>query len=92
MCPTLTELGYPGLRRADLVFDLGAGRHAARRSSQKLNAKMVEIAKTDEMKAKMRAINVDRAAADARGDRAYLDPEDTKRNAELIKAANIKLE
>ena len=34
---------------------------------QKFNAKLVEIAKSDEMIAKMRAINVDRAPADARG-------------------------
>jgi tripartite-type tricarboxylate transporter receptor subunit TctC len=58
---------------------------------QKLNAKLVEIAKSEEMIAKMRAINVIVPPQTPEEVRAYL-VEDTKRNAELIKAANIKLE
>ena len=48
----------PQLRRADLVLRPGARRHRPRTSSPQLNAKIVEIAKSEEMIARMRAINV----------------------------------
>ena len=58
---------------------------------EKLNAKVVELAKTDEMIAKMRSINVVVPIQTPAEMAAYLI-EDTKANAEVIKAANIKLE
>ena len=57
----------------------------------KLNAKIVEIAKTDEMKAKMRAINVVVPMQTPEEMAKHL-VEDTKPNAEVIKAANIKID
>jgi tripartite-type tricarboxylate transporter receptor subunit TctC len=58
---------------------------------QKFNAKLVELAKSEEMIAKLRAINVIVPPQTPEEVRAWI-LEDTKRNAELIKAANIKLE
>jgi tripartite-type tricarboxylate transporter receptor subunit TctC len=58
---------------------------------QKFNAKLVELAKSEEMIAKMRSINVVVPPQTPDEVRAYL-VEDSKRNLELIKVANIKLE
>ena len=57
----------------------------------KLNAKIVEIAKTDDMKAKMRAISVvvPLQSPEALGRHLV---EDIKLNLEVIKAANIKID
>jgi tripartite-type tricarboxylate transporter receptor subunit TctC len=56
-----------------------------------LNAKVIEIAKGDEMLARMRSIHTQVPIETPDEMRAY-QLTDTKRNAELIKAANIKLE
>ena len=88
--PTLTELGYARFRRADLVL-VWAPAGTPKDIVGKLNAKMVEIAKNDEMIAKMRAINVVVPPQTPEEIRAYMAA-DSKRNADLIKAANIKLE
>jgi tripartite-type tricarboxylate transporter receptor subunit TctC len=88
--PTLTELGYPD-SDVPIWYLMVAPAGTPKEIVQKLNAKLVEIAKTDEMIAKMRAINVIVPPQTPDEVRAYL-VEDTKRNAELIKAANIKLE
>ena len=58
---------------------------------EKLNAKIVEQAQTDEMKAKMAAINVVVPTQTTEEMRAYL-AEDIKRYADVIKSANIKLD
>ena len=55
--PTLTEAGLAECRRADLVFDPGA-RGTPKDIIEKFNAKIVEIAKTDDMKKRMREISV----------------------------------
>ena len=52
---------------------------------------MIEIAKTDDMKARMRAINVE-VPLQSPEEMAKFLVEDTGRNAEVIKAANVKLE
>jgi tripartite-type tricarboxylate transporter receptor subunit TctC len=88
--PTLTELGYPD-SDVPIWYLMVAPAGTPKEIVQKLNAKLVEIAKTDEMIAKMRAINVIVPPQSPDEVRAYL-VEDTKRNAELIKAANIRLE
>ena len=57
----------------------------------KLNAKMIEIAKTDDMKAKMRAVNAF-VPLQTPEDMAKHLIGDIAANAELIKAANIKID
>ena len=88
--PTLTELGYPDAD-VPIWYLLSAPAGTPKDIVQKLNAKIVEIAKSDEMIARLSAINVIVPPQTPDEIRAYI-AEDTKRNAELIKAANIKLE
>jgi tripartite-type tricarboxylate transporter receptor subunit TctC len=88
--PTLTELG---ISDADVPiwFSIFAPAGTPKDIIAKLNARMIEIAKTDDMKAKMRAVNAfvplqtpEQMAKDL--------VEDIKANADVIKAANIKIE
>jgi tripartite-type tricarboxylate transporter receptor subunit TctC len=57
----------------------------------KLNAKCVEIARTEDMQARMRAISAALPVQTPAEIVAYRDA-DSAGNAEVIKAANIKLE
>ncbi|HUC47493.1 MAG TPA: hypothetical protein VMR94_13140 [Hyphomicrobiaceae bacterium] len=57
----------------------------------KFNATLIELAKSEEIIAKMRAINVIVPPQTPEEIRAHM-VEDTNRNAQLIKTANIKLE
>src|SRR6185295_8181308 len=88
--PTLTELGYPDAD-VPIWYSLCAPAGTPKDIVQKLNAKLVEIAKSDEMIARMRAINVIVPPQTPEEVRATIAL-DTERNAVLIKAANIKLE
>jgi tripartite-type tricarboxylate transporter receptor subunit TctC len=88
--PTLTELGYPD-SDVPIWYLICAPAGTPKDIVQKFNAKLVELAKTDEMIAKFRAINVIVPPQTPEEIRAYL-VEDSRRNVELIKAANIKLE
>jgi len=88
--PTLTELGYPD-SDVPIAYMICAPAGTPKEIVQKLNAKLVEIAKSDEMIARLRAINVIVPPQTPDEVRAWI-VEDTKRNAELIKVANIKLE
>jgi tripartite-type tricarboxylate transporter receptor subunit TctC len=88
--PTLTELGYPD-SDVPIWYLIAAPAGTPKDIVQKLNAKLVELAKIDEMVAKMRAINVVVPPQTPAEISAYI-VEDSKRNADLIKAANIKLE
>jgi tripartite-type tricarboxylate transporter receptor subunit TctC len=88
--PTLTELGVTGAD-VPIWFSIFAPAGTPKEIIAKLNAKMIEIAKTDDMKAKLRAVNAfvplqtpEEMAKDLAAD--------IKVNAELIKAANIKIE
>ena len=88
--PTLTELGITGAD-VPIWFAIFAPAGMPKDIITKLNAKMLEIAKTDDMKAKMRAVNAfvplqtpEQMAKDLEVD--------IKANAELIKAANIKID
>ncbi len=88
--PTLTEAGYPGAD-VPIWFSYWAPAGTPPEIVRKLNAKIVEIAKSDDMKARMRATNVVVPIQTPEEMGQFLI-DDTKRNAELIKAANIKLE
>ena len=88
--PTLTELGYTDAD-VPIWYLVCAPAGTPKDIVQKLNAKLVELAKSDDMVAKLKAINVIVPSQTPDEIRAYI-AEDTKRNAELIKAANIKLE
>jgi tripartite-type tricarboxylate transporter receptor subunit TctC len=88
--PTLTELGY---RDADVPiwYLVLAPAGTPKDILAKFNATLIELAKSEDMIGKMRAINVIVPPQTPEEIRAHL-VEDTKRNAELIKTANIKLE
>jgi tripartite-type tricarboxylate transporter receptor subunit TctC len=88
--PTLTELG---VKDADVPiwYSVWAPAGTPKEIVTAFNAKIVELAKSDDMKAKLRAINSQAPIQTPEEMAAYLEL-DTKRNAELIKTANIKLE
>ena len=88
--PTLTELG---IKDADVPvwYSLWAPTGTPAAIIQKLHAKIDEVAKSDDMTARMRAVNVVIPAQTPEQMTQYLI-EDTARNGALIKAANIKLE
>ena len=88
--PTLAELGYPD-SDVPIWYSVHAPAGTPKDIVQKLNAKIIEISKTEDMIARMRAINVVVPVQTPEEMRAYM-AEDTKRNADLIKAADIKLE
>ena len=89
--PTLTEARLPELRRADLVLDLGTGGHARRTSSTKLNAKMRRD-RQDRRHEGAHARHQRHRAVQTPAEMAAFQAEDSKGNAEVIKAGNIKLE
>ena len=88
--PTLTELGIAGAD-VPIWFSIYAPAGTPKEIVAKLNAKMIEIAKTDDMKAKMRAVNAF-VPLQSPEDMAKHLVEDIKANADLIKAANIKID
>ena len=88
--PTLTELGITGAD-VPIWFSIFAPAGTPKDIIAKLNAKMIEIAKTDEMKAKMIAVNAV-VPLQSPEDMAKHLVADIKANAELIKAANITIE
>ena len=88
--PTLTELGHPN-SDVPIWFSVWAPAGTPRDIVVKLNAKIVEIAKSDEMKARMASINVVVPVQSPEEIAKRLE-EDTRSNAEIIKAADIKLE
>lgn len=88
--PTLTELGYPD---SDVPswYSIQAPAGTSDEIINRLNSKIVEIAKTDEMKATMRGISVDVPLLSPADMHDFLK-KDIARNAEVIKAAKIVLE
>lgn len=88
--PTLTEHGMPN-SDVPIWYSLQAPAGTPKEIVATLNAKIIEIAKSDDMKARMRGINVQVPIQTPDEMRAHLAT-DTARNAEVIKAANIKLE
>ena len=89
--PTLTELGITGAD-VPIWFSIYAPAGTPKDIIAKLNAKMVEIAKTDDMKAKMHAQINAVVPLQTPEEMAKHLVDDIKANAELIKAANIKIE
>jgi tripartite-type tricarboxylate transporter receptor subunit TctC len=88
--PTLTELGITGAD-VPIWFSIYAPAGTPKDIISKLNAKMIEIAKTDDMKIKMRAVNAFVPLQTPEDMTKHLI-EDINANAELIKAANIKID
>ena len=88
--PTLTEAGYPS-SDVPIWYAIWATAGTAPEIVKTFNAKLVELAKTEEMVAKLRAINVVVPPQTPEEMTAFLVA-DSKANAEVIKAANMKLE
>jgi len=88
--PTLTEAGYPD-SDVPIWYSLWAPTGTPADIVAKLNAKVVEIAKTSEMKARMQGINVVVPLQTPAEMTAFYN-EDLARNADVIKAAKITLE
>ena len=88
--PTLWEVGY-GDAYVPSWYSIWAPAGTPPGIIEKLNGKMAEIARTPEMKARLLAINV---ACPVQTPEEMGRPlaEDTKRNAELIKLTNLKIE
>jgi tripartite-type tricarboxylate transporter receptor subunit TctC len=88
--PTLTELGFPD---SDVPswYSIQAPAGTPADIIQKFNAKVTEIAKTAEMQAAMTKLSVDLPIQTPAEMSEFLKS-DIKRNTEVIKAANIKLE
>lgn len=88
--PTLTELGYPGAD-VPIVFSLWAPAGTPKELRQRINDKMVEFGRSDEMKQRLASAGY--APVPQTMDELVADMEEgRKTNAELIKIANIKLE
>jgi putative tricarboxylic transport membrane protein len=88
--PTLTELGITGAD-VPIWFSVFAPTGTPKDIIAKLNAKIVEIAKTEDMKGKMLAVNAVVPLQTPEEMAAHL-VQDIKANADLIQAANIKLD
>jgi len=88
--PTLTECGYAN-SDVPIWYSLFAPAGTPTPIVAKLNAKILEIAKSQEMRDRMRSINTVVPTQTPEAMLAYLE-EDTARNVELIKATNMKLE
>ena len=88
--PTLTEAGLPNAD-VPIWYSIQAPAATPKDIIEKFNAKVVELAKTDEMKQKMREISVSVPAQTPTEMAAFLKA-DLAANAEVIKAANVKLE
>lgn len=88
--PTLTELGITGAD-VPIWFSIFAPAGTPRDIIARLNAKIIEIARTDDMKAKMIAVNAV-VPLQSPDDMSKHLVADIKANAELIKAANITIE
>jgi tripartite-type tricarboxylate transporter receptor subunit TctC len=88
--PTLTECGLPN---ADVPvwYSVQAPTGTPKDIIEKFNAKIVEIAATDDMKKKMREISVSVPPQTPQQMAQFLVT-DSAANAEVIKAANVKLE
>jgi tripartite-type tricarboxylate transporter receptor subunit TctC len=91
--PDIPTLREAGIANADVPiwFAMFAPSGTPKDIVAKLNAKIVEISKTDDMKAKMRALSVAVPAQSPEALGQHL-LDDIKLNLEVIKAANVKIE
>jgi tripartite-type tricarboxylate transporter receptor subunit TctC len=88
--PTLTELGYPS-SDVPLWFSIWAPKGVPQPILDMLHAKVTEISKTPDMVAKLQAAGAAAVTSTPAELLAFREAE-SKATAELIKAANIKLE
>ena len=88
--PTLTEAGFPGMD-VPLWQGLYAPAATPRAIVEKLNAKVRELASTEEMMRRMRAISVE-VPLQTTEEMAKFLVEDYDANGKVIREANIKLE
>jgi putative tricarboxylic transport membrane protein len=88
--PTLTELGITGAD-VPIWFSVFAPAGTPKDIIAKLNGKIVEIAKSEDMKSKMLVVNAVVPLQTPEEMATHL-LQDIKANAELIQAANIKLD
>ncbi len=88
--PSTTELGIPDVE-VPIWFSLWAPAGTSKEIRQKLHNKMEEIAATDDMKARMIAVNVIVPKQSMDDMRQYLI-DDIARNKEVIAKNNIKVE
>jgi tripartite-type tricarboxylate transporter receptor subunit TctC len=88
--PTLTECGYPG---SDMIswYSIWAPAGTPPDIIAKFNARIAEIGRSDDMKRKLQVMSAVDVVDTPEGTGKFL-AEELQRNAELIKAANIKLE
>jgi tripartite-type tricarboxylate transporter receptor subunit TctC len=86
----LTELGLPNAD-VPIWFSVQAPASTPKDIIDKLNAKIIEIAATDDMKKRMREISVIVPSQTPAEMAAFLTT-DIAANGEVIKAANVKLE
>ena len=88
--PTLTELGYPN-SDVSSWYSIQAPAGTPADIIAKLNAKVTEIGKTEEMQKQLEKLSVDLPSQTPAEVAEFLKA-DLKSNAEVIKAANIKLQ
>jgi tripartite-type tricarboxylate transporter receptor subunit TctC len=88
--PTLTELGVAGADEP-IWYCTFTPKGTPKSIIDKLNAKMREIAATDEMKKRMREVSADVPLQNPEEIAAFMK-NDFATNAELIKVAKVKLE
>jgi tripartite-type tricarboxylate transporter receptor subunit TctC len=88
--PTLTELGFPD-SDVPIWYSVFAPAGTSKEIIAKLNAKIIEIAKSEDMIARMRSINTI-VPLQTPEEVSQTLVADTARNAEIIKVADIKLE
>ena len=88
--PTMTEAGYPN-SDVPIWFTLWAPAGTSKEIMQRLNAKVAEIAATEDMKAKIHAAGCEPVIQTPEEIMAFRE-QDRKNLAELIKVANVKLE
>jgi tripartite-type tricarboxylate transporter receptor subunit TctC len=88
--PTMTEAGYPN-SDIPIWFTLWAPGGTSKEIIHQLNAKITELAVTDDMKARIHAAGCE-PVTQTPEEIAQFRAKDRQNLAELIKAANIKLE
>lgn len=88
--PTLTELGYPN-SDVPIWYSVQGPPGMPQEIAEKINAKMLELSKTEGIQKSLRAVSAALQPMTTKEIAAFF-ASDTKSNAELIKAANIKLE
>lgn len=88
--PTLTELGHPDLD-VPIWYSIQGPPGLPQEIAEKLNAKMLELSKTESIQKSLRAVSAALQPMSTK-DMAAFFAADSQNNAAVIKAANIKLE